>query len=318
MPTEVAPGIWCVDVDYVRPGLASSHILVDEGRAAFVDTGTTLSAGKLLGALDSLGIARSDVDAVLLTHVHLDHAGGAGALMRELPNARCVVHPRGVRHLVDPSQLVAGATAVYGEATFRALYGEIVPIDAARVIGIDDGGVFRVGSRALEFLHTPGHALHHAAIADRAARVVFAGDTFGISYRELDTARGPFVFPTTTPVQFDPRALHQSVDRVAACEPDAVILTHFSRVGDVPRLAADMHDCIDGFVEIAERHAASPDRARAIAEDLFEYLSERLGRHGYQGSSEARHSALDGDIFLNAQGLDVWLSRRAQDIHRQA
>lgn len=312
MPAPVAPGVFCVDVDYVRPGLAASHIVVDAGRAAFVDTGTALSAGKLLGALESLGVGREAVDAVLLTHVHLDHAGGAGALMRALPNATCLVHPRGVRHLVDPTQLVQGARSVYGDEAFAALYGEVVPTFAARVVGVEDGGTFSVGSRRLEFLHTPGHALHHAAIWDRDARLVFTGDTFGISYRELDSGRGPFVFPTTTPVQFDPQALHASVDRVAHLEPDAVILTHFSRVGGVPRLAADMHECIDAFVAIAERHAESKDRTNAIAADLFAYLSERLDAHGHAGSAEGRHAVLDGDVFLNAQGLDVWLSRRAR------
>ena len=150
--SEFRAGITAIDVDYVRPKLAASHLVVDGGRAAFVDTGTTHSLPTLLYALEAKGIGRGDVDWVLTTHVHLDHAGGAGALMRELPNARCAVHPRGARHLAEPSKLIAGSMAVYGEERYRALYGEILPIDAARIFEAADGARIRLGGRELELI----------------------------------------------------------------------------------------------------------------------------------------------------------------------
>ena len=141
--TEYPAGITAIDADYVRPRLEAAHLVVDGGRAAFVDTGTTHSLPNLLAALEAKGIDRAEVDWVLTTHVHLDHAGGAGALMRELPNARCAVHPRGARHLVEPSKLIAGSIAVYGEERFRELYGEIVPIEESRCLSPEDGARIR-------------------------------------------------------------------------------------------------------------------------------------------------------------------------------
>ena len=136
--TRYADGITAVDVEYIRPGIAAAHIIEHGGRAAFVDTGTTHSVPYLLAALEELGIERAAVDFVFLTHVHLDHAGGAGALMQALPNARAVLHPRGAPHLIDPAKLIAASIDVYGEAVYRRLYGEIVPLPKERVL--DHGG----------------------------------------------------------------------------------------------------------------------------------------------------------------------------------
>src|SRR5215467_14612227 len=127
-------GTYAVDAEYVRPGLAAAHIVEHRGRAAFIDVGTTHSVPYLLAALDRLGIAPGAVDLLLLTHVHLDHAGGAGALMQALPNAKAVLHPRGAPHLIEPSKLVAASRVVYGDALFERLYGHIVPIATERVI----------------------------------------------------------------------------------------------------------------------------------------------------------------------------------------
>lgn len=308
--TDFADGITAVDTDYVRPRLDASHLVVDHGRAAFVDTGTTLSVPNLLAALDARGVGRDQVDWVLTTHVHLDHAGGAGELMRHLPNARCVTHPRGARHLVDPAKLVAASIVVYGERDFHELYGEVVPIAADRMLVPGDGERIKLGRRALQLIYTPGHALHHYCVIDLDTRRIFAGDTFGISYREFDVDGREFVMPTTTPVHFDPEALKASVDRLAGCAPPAIYLTHYGEVRDVQRLAGDLKRGIDEFVTLGRALAAVPQRASRMREAMFARLDHWLDQHGYPGDTAERHRLLDGDIDLNVQGLEVWLDRQ--------
>ncbi len=308
-PFPVGNGVYRIDTRYLRPGLAASHLIVDDGHAAFVDTGAAPAHPRLMAALAATGLAPDQVDYVFLTHVHLDHAGGAGQLLRALPRARAVLHPRGAPHMVDPARLIAGTIEVYGEALYRELYEEIVPIAAERVIIANDGDRYVVGRRTLELLDTPGHARHHYCAHDLDHEQIFSGDTFGISYREFDTAAGPFVFPTTTPVQFDPVALHASIDRLMARRPRRMILTHFGPVGDLERLSRDMHAAIDAFVDMARRHASDADRSARIAAAMFENLSARLDAHGYAGDDRQRHELLDPDIGLNTQGLEVWLAR---------
>jgi glyoxylase-like metal-dependent hydrolase (beta-lactamase superfamily II) len=310
-PNVVAAGngLHVVDTGYVRARLAASHIVIDGDRAAIVDTGPAPAAPFILEALAGLGIEPDRVDYLFLTHVHLDHAGGAGQLIAALPNARAVLHPRGAPHMIEPGKLIAGSIAVYGEQMFRELYGEILPVPADRVLVVEDGQRLTLGRRTFEFLDTPGHAKHHYCAVDLDHRDVFSGDTFGISYRDFDTAAGPFVFPTTTPVQFDPDALHASIDRLLTYRPQRMVLTHYGPVGDVERLAADMHSDIVAFVRIAREHAAHDGRQARIADDLFEHLSVRLDAHGYTGDTALRHELLDADVELNTQGLDVWLNR---------
>ncbi len=302
-------GVYLIDTLYVRPGLAASHLVVDDGRAAFVDTGAAPAAPRLLAALDELGIAREQVDYLFLTHVHLDHAGGAGQLVQALPNARAVLHPRGAPHMIDPTKLIAGSIQVYGEALYRQLYGELLPIPAERVLVAGDGLRLRLGRRTFEFFDAPGHARHHHCPVDLDHREVYSGDNFGICYREFDTARGPFMLPTTTPVQFEPDALHATIDRLMSYRPQRVYQTHFGPVTDVERLAADLHSSLEEFVRIARRHARDPDRRPRIEDDLFRWLSERLDEHGYAGDTARRHAFLDEDVRLNAAGLEVWLDR---------
>ena len=141
--------------------LDAVHLIVERGRAAFVDCGTSYTAPHLLAALQSLGIAPDQVDYVFLTHAHLDHAGGAGQLLRALPNARAVLHPRAAPHLMAPEILIEGSIAVYGEETYRRLYGEVLPVPQERVVITEDGMRLALAGRNFEFLHTPGHALHH-------------------------------------------------------------------------------------------------------------------------------------------------------------
>ncbi|MFN3594781.1 MAG: MBL fold metallo-hydrolase [Thiobacillaceae bacterium] len=310
---DYGQGIYAIDAGYLRPGLAAVHLIVEDGRVAVVDTGTRHSLPALLRALQHLGLGVAAVDYVLLTHVHLDHAGGAGALMGLCPNARLVVHPRGAPHMIDPARLVAGSIAVYGEARFRELYGEIVPVAAERVVHAPDGFELDLAGRRLVFLDTPGHARHHLCIFDAASGGVFTGDAFGLSYRELDVNGRPFVFPTTTPVQFDPEAAHASIDRILSFKPRAAYLTHFGRVEDLPRLAADLHELLDAFVRIAD--AAPQDRTRRqaeIAAGLESLLIERLRWHGCTLSDDDLRTLLAQDVELNAQGLSVWLDKNTR------
>ena len=307
--TTLGDGIFAIDTEYVRPLQDASHLIIEGGRGAFVDTGTNDSVPFLLDGLQQQGLDVADVDFVFLTHIHLDHAGGAGLLMQHLPNARCVIHPRGAPHMVNPERLIAGTIGVYGEERTREMYGDIVPIDESRVLVADDEDWFDLNGRAMQALHTEGHARHHYALNDPSSRGVFTGDSFGISYRECDTANGEFIYPTTTPASFDPDEAHKSVDRIMACNPEQLYLTHYSRVRDLDRLAADMHTGIDAYVEMALAHQAEPNRGERIQQAMDDYLSGRLVEHGFAGDRSAIWSLLEIDIVLNAQGLVSWLER---------
>ena len=300
-------GITAIDTDYVRPYLDASHLIVEHGRAAFVDTGTNHSVPVLLDALASAQLDVGDVDYVFLTHVHLDHAGGAGRLMRELPNARAVLHPRGARHMINPEKLIAGAQAVYGKRVYTEMYGDIVAIPAERIIQVEDGRTLGLAGRPLTCLYTEGHARHHYCLHDPQAAGVFTGDSFGVSYRELDTAAGEFIYPTTTPVQFDPVEAHHAIDRIMSCAPRQLFLTHYSRVTDLPRLAGDMHRGIDDFVSIAKQHAHDEERTRHMQKAMFDYLSARARGHGVKAGRARLHEILQMDIELNTMGLEHWL-----------
>src|SRR5580698_3048961 len=217
--TRHPDGITAVDTEYVRPGLAAAHIIRQADAAAFVDVGTNYSVPHLLAALQELQISREAVEYLFITHVHLDHAGGAGLLLHSLPNALVVVHPRGAPHLIDPGKLIAASKLVYGDELYRQLYGELIPIDPRRVITCADLQTFDLRGRRFQVLYTPGHALHHYCLVDLAHHNLFTGDTFGLSYREFDTAQGALGVPTTTPTQFDPAQLIESIDRLMATEP---------------------------------------------------------------------------------------------------
>ena len=304
-------GITAVDTEYIRPGLAAAHLIVQDGRAAFVDVGTNHSVPHLLAALDVLGIGREAVDFVFLTHVHLDHAGGAGRLLQMLPRARAVVHPRGTQHLAQPAKLVAASIAVYGDAVYRELYGELVPLAPDRMMAMQDGQIVELAGRKLTLINTPGHALHHYCIIDREHANVFTGDTFGISYRALDTAAGAFIVPTTTPTQFDPDQLISSIDRLMQFEPRAAYLMHYSRVTDLPRLAESLRMQIRALAQIARRHSRDADAAAAIKAEMRALWLTLVRAHGVAAAEQAVDGVLDKDLELNTQGLIAWLARAA-------
>ncbi|WP_242109191.1 MBL fold metallo-hydrolase [Luteimonas aquatica] len=302
-------GIFTIDTGFHRPGFCAAYLIEESGRAALVDCGTNRCVARMLAALEARGVAREAVDWLILTHVHLDHAGGAGSLLRELPNARLVVHPRGAPHMIDPARLTASAKAVYGEAEFERSYGALVPVPAERVVVANDGHLVDLAGRPLLCADTPGHARHHLAVWDARSRSWFSGDVFGLSYRQFDTAQGPFVLPTSSPVQFEPEAMQASIRRMLAEHPEAVYVTHYDRVTEVQRLGAELVEQIDAMTAIARACDGGEDHHARLVAALRGYYVDRARRHGVADAAALVADVLPIDIELNAQGLQVWLDR---------
>ncbi len=304
--------ISAIDADLIRHGMASIHLVRAGDQAALVDCGTGHSLPNVQAALAQKGIAPEALRYIILTHVHLDHASGAGAMMRAFSNAQLVVHPRGARHMIDPSKLIAGATAVYGEQAMADMYGDILPVDAARVIETHDGFVLDFNGRPLEFIDTPGHARHHHCIWDARSQGWFTGDTFGLAYPECTVDGRAFIFPTSSPVQFEPAAMQASVERMLARDPQAMYLTHYGKVTGVPALGRALLARIAAHVAIAKACAgAGEGRKQALLDGLEKLLLDELRAHGSALTRDQAMAVWGLDIELNAQGLEVWLDSTA-------
>ena len=305
-------GIYAFDAGYVRPILAAIHMIVDNGHVAFVDTGSNDSLPNVLEALNKVGLGREAVDYVILTHIHLDHAGGAGTLMQAFPNAKLVVHPRGSRHMAEPSKLVAGVTAVYGAEYVENVYGDILPIPAERIIDAHEGLDLATGRpRTAVHRHAGPRQAPHLHCRQGEFDSVFTGDMFGLSYREFDVEGRQFILPTTSPTQFDAAEMHASIDRLMSYAPQAMYLTHYAQLHDVPAQAAALRRRLDAHVAVAEAHAdAGEGRHAAIKQGITDALVTDLRAHGCTLPEATILEVLATDLELNAQGLAWWLDHR--------
>jgi glyoxylase-like metal-dependent hydrolase (beta-lactamase superfamily II) len=307
---EYEGGIVALDSGMVRPQMAACYLLETDSAVALIEVGNNDSADRITHVLQSRGRHIDEVSHIIVTHVHLDHAGGAGELMQRMSNAMLVAHPRAARHLVDPSRLEASARAVYGDEEFDAMYGTLKPVPQERVIIMDEGDRLEVGGRPLSFIDTPGHARHHFCVWDEATGGWFTGDTFGISYRDLDSANGHFIFPTTTPIQFDPPALISSIDRMMEKSPKNMYLTHFGRVQNVEQLAERMKAAVLQFVQFADRFAGAGDRTVQIENAMMEWLLEGIREHGVELPEDELRGIVQNDVVLNTQGIEFWIDHR--------
>jgi len=308
---DLPDGISTIDTGFLRPGFDASNLIVEGQEAAFVDVGTSHAVPVLREVLRQKNISPEDVKYIIVTHIHLDHAGGAGVFLKYLPNARIVVHPRGARHLISPERLVKGSIAVYGEKTFRSYFGDVVPIAQDRVIEATDECRLFLNGRELLFLDTPGHARHHICLVDEKSQGIFTGDTFGLSYREFDTIQGSFIFPATAPVHFDPEKMHETTDLLLSFQPQKMYLTHFGCVTNISKLADDLHERIDHYVALAQnvnRHN-NKKRHQALLEAMEKFLCSQIQAHGCHLTKEQIMKVLNPDLMLNVQGLEVWLDR---------
>ncbi|MGB5452655.1 MAG: MBL fold metallo-hydrolase [Sedimenticolaceae bacterium] len=304
---------YLIDTGLYGPAHGACYLVEDSGELAIIDTGTHNSLPQVLETIAAVGATPQKVRYVIPTHVHLDHAGGAGQLMDSCPNATLVVHPKGLPHMIDPSKLQAGAIAVYGEEAFQRDFGDLKPVPEERTVAASDLQDFELGGRRLQFLDTPGHANHHGCIFDHRSGYFYTGDTFGLGYRQFRHNGSALVVATTTPVAFDPDAWFESLDRMMAFDPAACCLTHFGKI-DRPAEKVDMlRESIRAHVAIAlEEENRDPDGREARLKAAVDRLLVDAGcAHSELSADQVRH-IFESDIELNAQGLNVWLIRRAK------
>jgi len=301
-----------IDCEPAHPGYVSAYLRVAGDECAFVECYTAHALPHLLAALSRHGMTPAQVRYVIVTHAHLDHAGGASALMDACPNATLLAHPRAARHLIAPEKLVASATAVYGEEVFAKLYGKIQPIPEARVKVLGEGETFALGASTLRVFHTEGHARHHFIVHDPDTGTVYTGDTFGLVYPRLQRA-GTFAFASTSPTDFDASAAYASLDKVVALGEKTASLTHFGDVTDVATVAAQVRAFLERSEELVVREAATSapmaEMQARVAHDLRSVFTEAAGASGLTLGADD-WASLELDLGLNAQGLAFAAEKR--------
>lgn len=277
---EVLPGVRLVDLNFNRQSatVAAFLLTAPTGEAALIETGPTSTLPALLGAVRTAGVDPAALTDILVTHIHLDHSGAAGVVLRDYaPNARVLAHPAGLPHLVEPDRLVRSATRLYGER-MDALWGEVAPVPESQVAALDDGARLLLAGHEIEVIYTPGHASHHLAVRHRSSGAIFAGDVAGVRVPGAHV-----VNPPTVPPEFDPVAWEHSIDRLLALDPTLLLLGHFGPISE-PRahlesLRGRLRECI-AFVqeglsaghsavemgaELRARDAANPDTSSESA-----------------------------------------------------
>ena len=302
---SIANGVSVIDSGYFSNDFAAIYIIKQNNKVAIIETGTTFSVSNVKKALENDSLSFLDVAYIIPTHVHLDHAGGAGELMKQCLNAKLIVHPRGARHLIDPTKLIAGAMAVYGEKEFKKLYGKVIPIEANRVIEADDSFILNFDGRELKFIDTPGHARHHFCIWDKQTESMFTGDTFGISYRDLDHNDQAYIFPSTSPVQFDPEELIKSIHKIMKYKPKRVCLTHFAAIRPTQKVVEQLIDGINFVSNLAKKYATEGDAEKVIQDKMMNYFLEGIEKIGVKDLDFCRER-LELDVKINTQGLIYW------------
>jgi glyoxylase-like metal-dependent hydrolase (beta-lactamase superfamily II) len=296
---EIAPGVHQLDTLLGGWERVTAGYLVDGPAPVLVETGSQTSVPSLLRTLAGIGIGADDLAAVVVTHIHLDHAGGVGDVATAFPKATVHVHEKGARHLVDPAKLVASAAMVYGDL-LDTLYGRLTPTEASRVKVLGDGETVDVGGgRTLTAVDSPGHAKHHLAVHDSESGVLFAGDAVGVRLPDAGVLR-----PATPPPDFDLDLALRSLHRFAERRPTGVALAHFG-------LVPDPLDSLDEAESVLRRWAHVAETAWREGHDIAEALSHAFA-HELDGVDPAHREKLEtlNGIHSNAAGFRRWLDHR--------
>ncbi|TGK44667.1 MBL fold metallo-hydrolase [Leptospira andrefontaineae] len=301
-----------IDCGYVEAGLACAYLIVDGNRATFVENNTNNAVPLLLEALKEEGLGPESVDYIIITHVHLDHAGGTGKLVSLCPNATVLAHPKAVPHVIDPTRLIKSSIQVYGEENYFKLYGEILPVPSDRVRTMSEGEELIWQKRIFKFLHTRGHANHHFCIYDSLTNGIFTGDTFGIGYTLFRKGKDSLLFPSTTPTDFDPEEAILSVDKILATGADKAYLTHFGVWEDIRSGASQMKEGLNVMKNVlisAEKTGLEGEALVSFCEGrVRSYLEDQIRIRDLPfGEKEERFIGFDSQI--NAQGIAFKIER---------
>ncbi|MFX3625310.1 MAG: MBL fold metallo-hydrolase [Ectobacillus sp.] len=300
------------DFDLQHVERTGTYILTGE-KITLIETCASPSLPYILEGLEQLHIALDDIAYIVVTHVHLDHAGAAGLLMEKCKNAKLIVHPRGARHMIDPTKLIQGARAVYGDK-FDELFDPILPIPEERVIVANDGDTLQIDTnRTLTFYDTPGHAKHHMSIHDSLTNGIFTGDTIGIYYRELEKYNVEFYLPSTSPSQFDPQAMLQSLDRIIGLHVKNIYFGHYGKSPNVAEVRRQIEYWLLRFIDAGkaafekekEFEAAAALAAEALLSEIRSYLTEK----GVP-SDDAVYEVLQLDMEVSSMGLIDYFTKQ--------
>jgi glyoxylase-like metal-dependent hydrolase (beta-lactamase superfamily II) len=302
----LAPGLDYVDVNFLgQPEIIATAVLSGAAGVALVDPGPSTSLENLRSALHRKGIAFADVRQLLITHIHLDHSGAAGTLLREQPAIEVYVHERGAPHLVDPSKLVASASRLYG-ADMERLWGDVLPVPADRIRPLAGGERISAGGRELRVAYTPGHASHHVSYFDPSSRVAFVGDTAGIR-----RGNAAYVMPPTPPPDIDLERWRESEARILAWDPDTLFLTHFGPFHGARLQFQELMDRLHDWSAVVRRLLADGSLSDEQRQERFvEAVSRELRR--VVGDAEAQQYNRSGRLDYSWQGLARYWRKRAR------
>ncbi|OLZ11731.1 MBL fold metallo-hydrolase [Sulfobacillus thermosulfidooxidans] len=303
---DYGQGIYAIDLYEEGKPFRSSAYVIKDNQTALIETGSARSHEALLQGLKELDLSPADLDHVIVTHVHLDHAGGAGQMMQRSPHALLHAHPRAARHLIDPSKLDQGARAVYGDH-MDEMFGALVPVDASRVVIEDDEGTLSLGEHTLSFYHTPGHAKHHMCIVDDVTQGIFSGDMIGIRYVPGYTGWDfDYGFPTTSPVDFDPDVMLQSLDRLEALGAHRIYHTHFGVTEPAQEAFDFSRKGVHYINELIKQLPENPSY-ELVYRALSEIIAQDLKHLGHPVNNV---DPLALDIMLDSQGILVYIQKK--------
>ena len=292
----LAAGLSYCDLNFQgHDRIVATAVLDSPGGCVLIDPGPSSTLSTLDLALGDAGISSHDITAIVLTHIHLDHAGAVGTLLRRRPETRVYVHATGASHMVDPSKLVASATRLYGDR-MAELWGEVAPVPAAALTALDGGEQIEVAGRRLDVAYTPGHASHHVSYFDSRSGVAFVGDTAGIKRRE-----GGYELPPTPPPDIDLDLWRQSLARIDKWEADALFLTHFGPSSSARAHLAAFGDHLEWLGGLARRALATSDADVECERWFVERLRHQLRTR--MSEAEALEYELAGRFDLSYRGL---------------